>query len=271
MSESTPEPQGTGAPAAEPAPSAEPAAPTQSPASPAATAPTAPSGQEPPASQPAGQASGVEELPSWAQRELKKLRDENASSRVKAKEVSDQLTQFQSEQEKQRDAFARALGLVSDEPLTPEQLTEQLNATQAERDAERDRARQTAVELAVFRHAAQSGADGNALLDSRSFLNQVGSLDPTAEDFTERVQGAIAAATESHPQYKLVPPAPATPPTPAPPTVPRSGGEFTGAPTTPRQWTQEDVANASPSQLQEAINKGFLENLGFGPRRASRR
>lgn len=267
-SEPAPEPQATGAPADAP-PASEPTAPaaTQPPAATEPAAP-APSGQEPPASQQQARTGGVEELPSWAQKEFKDLRAEAASNRVKAKEAADAVAAIRTAQDDQRLAMARALGFANDEPPTPEQLAEQLNAAQAERDSERDRARQTAVELAVFRHAATAGADGNALLDSRSFLNQVGSLDPGAENFSEQVAAAIAAATDSHPQYKL---APATPPPPAPPTVPRSGGEFTGAPSTPRQWTQEDVDHASPSQLQEAINKGFLENLGFGPRRASRR
>jgi hypothetical protein len=54
--------------------------------------------------------------------------------------------------------------------------------------------------------------------------------------------------------------------------VPQSSpGQFTGSPSAPRQWTEEDVARATPVQLQHAINDGLLENLGFGPRRASRR
>lgn len=259
-SEGTPEP-----PAGNP-PSPEPPAPEPSSAPPAAD-------PEPPAQQPP--AGTADELPPWAQRELKKLRDEAASNRVKAKEAADAagkaVEQMRAEQEAQRLALGKALGLVKDEPPTAEELTKQLQASQAERDAERTRARQAAVELAVFRAAGTLGADGSALLDSRSFAGTLADLDPADAGFGERVAAAITAAVEAQPKYKLTPPAPAEPPRPQP-TVPQSSpGQFTGPPSTPRQWTEEDVARATPTQLQDAINKGLLENLGFGPKRASRR
>lgn len=272
MSEAATETPATGAPTAEPAAPAEPAQPTQ-PAPQGEPQKPAGNGQEPPAGQqPAAPAGNADELPPWAQKQFRELRTENAANRVKAKEVGDKLAQFEADQVKQRDAFARALGLKTDEPPTSEQLTEQLTKSQSERDAERDRARQAAVELAVFRNSAAMAADGNALLDSRAFAATLAGLDPAAGDFADQVKDAITKAIEAHPQYKLTPATSAAPEPPAPPTVPKSGpGQFTGAPNSPRQWSEEDVAHASPSQLQEAINKGLLENLGFGPKRASRR
>lgn len=265
MSESTPE-----TPAAEP--TAAPEQPTPAPAT--ASEPPKP---QPPAAQAQPSApeqpapAHVEELPTWAQREFKKLREEAAGNRVKAKEVTDALAKFQADQEQQRLALARAMGLAPDEPPTAEQLTEQLNATKAERDAQQARARQTAVELAVFRAAAAAQVDGNALLDSRSFVSALDGLDPSAPEFGQQVKDAITAAAEANPRYKLEPPAPATPAPPAPPSVPKSGAEFGAPPQGPRQWTEEDVMNATPAEVQEAINKGLLQNLGFGPKRRSRR
>lgn len=264
MSEPTPEPT----PAAPPAPAADPT-PAPTAAAPETPKPQPPASQEP--AEPQAPATSADELPSWAQRELKKLRDEAAGNRVKAKEVTDRLAAFETQQEQQRQAMAKALGLVSDEPPTAEQLAEQLNATKAERDAQQARARQTAVELAVFRAAAAEQVDGNALLDSRAFVSALDGLDPSAENFGQQVKDVIAAAAESNPRYKLTPPAPAAPEPPAPPAVPKSGAEFGAPPQGPRQWTQEDVDRATPDQVQKAINQGLLENLGFGPRRASRR
>ncbi|NUQ95282.1 MAG: hypothetical protein HOY79_01525 [Streptomyces sp.] len=260
MSEPTPE--------TPPAPAA-PEPPTPTPAAPEPAA--APQAEPQPSTPAAPSAASVDELPSWAQREFKKLRDEAAGNRVKAKEVTDSLAQFKAEQDQQRQAFAKALGLAPDEPPTAEQLTEQLNATKAERDAQQARARQTAVELAVFRAAAAEQVDGNALLDSRAFVSALDGLDPSADNFGQQVKDAIAAASEANPRYKLAPPAPAAPEPPAPPAVPKSGAEFGAPPQGPRQWTEEDVARAAPAQVQEAINKGLLVNLGFGPRRGARR
>lgn len=265
MSETAPEaattPQTPAAPAAPAAPAVETPTPT----------PAAPPVPQPPAEQPPATAAAVDELPSWAQRELRDVRAEAAANRVRAKEVADALTKFQSDQEQQRQAMAKALGLVTDEPPTPEQLTEQLNAARSEHAAEQERARQAAVELAVFRAAAAAQVDGNALLDSRTFVSALDGLDPSAGDFAQRVTEAITTATESNPRYRVTPPEPAAPQPPAPPAVPRSGAEFGAAPSGPRQWTEEDVARSAPSDLQKAINEGLLENLGFGPRRAARR
>jgi len=38
----------------------------------------------------------------------------------------------------------------------------------------------------------------------------------------------------------------------------------------PRQWTAEDVRNASPAETTAAMNAGLLRDLGVGPRRNSR-
>lgn len=261
-------------PTPEATPAVEPQTPTADPyPAPAAAAPEAPKPQPPAAQQPNDQqsAASVDELPAWAQREFKKLREEAAGNRVKAKDVTDALAQFKAEQEQQRQAMAKALGFAPDEPPTAEQLAEQLNATRAERDAEQQRARQTAVELAVFRAAAAQQVDGNALLDSRTFVAALDGLDPSAADFGQKVAEAINAAAETNSHYKLQPPAPVAPPAPEPPSIPKSGAEFGAPPAGPRQWTEEDVARATPSQLQDAINQGLLETLGFGPRRAARR
>lgn len=246
-------------------------------APPAAPAPTEPPvQQQPPApgqEPPAPAAASTDELPSWAQRELKKLRDEAASNRVKAKEAADaataQVQQLREAQEAQRIALGKALGLVADEPPTAEQLAEKLGAAQAETAAERDRARAAAVELAVLRTAARHQADGDALLDSRAFASQLTGLDPSAPDFAQRVDAAITAAVEAQPRYKLAAAAAPEPPPPPEPqsatTAPpaRSGGEHNGAPGGQRQWTLEDVQSASPAETAEALKAGLLVGLGI--------
>ena len=248
-------------------PALAPEAPTPQ-AAPEAPAPQAPAPAQP---EPAAPAASAEELPAWAQRELKKLRDEAAGNRVKAKEVGDRLAAFEAQQETQRQAFAKALGLAPDEPPTVEQLTEQLAASKAQHDAESARARQAAVELAVFRAASAQQVDGNALLDSRQFVAALNGLDPSAPDFQQQVTEAISTAAQQNAHYRLAPPAPTAPEPPAPPAVPKSGAEFGAPPQGPRQWTDEDLVGKTPKQVQDAINAGLLENMGFGPKRASRR
>ncbi|MER6236534.1 hypothetical protein ABT185_10770 [Streptomyces clavifer] len=92
----------------------------------------------------------------------------------------------------------------------PDKLTQQLTATQG-------KARQSAVELAVYRAASKHAADPDALLDSRGFLKQVDDLDPDSDDFAMRVGDAIKAAVDSNPKLQTAPAPPA-----------RSGTEMSG-------------------------------------------
>lgn len=137
-------------------------------------------------------------------------------------------------------------------------------------DLERARAdaKQKAVELAVYRTAGKAGADADALLDSRAFQKAVADLDPAADDFAEQVTAAIGTVVEANPRYKL--PEPAKPEPPKPTVAKSSGGEFTGTPGGNRQWTDEDVANASPAEVAKAMDEGLLVDLGFAPPKKKR-
>ncbi|MCZ7376540.1 hypothetical protein [Micromonospora sp. WMMC250] len=94
-------------------------------------------------------------------------------------------------------AVLKAAGLTPDGKTDP---AEQLKAAAAERDKAVARARDTAVELAVYKSAAKSGADPDAVLDSRGFLSSVAELDPEAADFADKVTAAIKAAVKANPK-----------------------------------------------------------------------
>ncbi|MET3984210.1 hypothetical protein [Streptomyces sp. PvR034] len=128
----------------------------------------------------------------------------------------------------ERDELRSALDAVT-KALNP-------NGGEAEQDpaklaaavAERDRLladhaaelRSARVELAVARAAADQGARGDRLLNSRSFLASVADLDPTAAEFDSKLAAAITAAVTADPDiYRAGPSGP-----------PRGGAEFNGAP-----------------------------------------
>jgi len=251
----------------EPAPGApEPAAPPATPEpAPQPAQPAEPEPQPEPA-----HADSVDDLPPWAQKLLRDTRNEAAKHRTTAKDLETKLSAFEQTHKQQLSGIAKALGLEPDE-ATPEQIAAERDAEKARADEERSRARQAAVELATYRAAATLGADGNALLDSRSFVHAIEGLDPGADDFAEQVKDAITAALDTHPEWKAAPsPTPEPPPTAPPPrpepTIARANGQFTGAPQQPRQWTDDDVARASPQQVVEAMQQGLLHELGAGPR-----
>ena len=65
------------------------------------------------------------------------------------------------------------------------------------------------AELAVHTLAADNGANPNALLDSRSFLNALQALDASADDYRDRVAIAIKDAVQSNANLSATGPAPA--------------------------------------------------------------
>lgn len=187
-------------------------------------------------------------------------------------QLQEALNADKAERDKQMDLIAKAMGLKpTDEPPTPEKLAQQLadaqRSAQAEvtaREAAEARAQeavsQAKRERALMLVAGSHEANAAALLDSRSFMDKIGRLDPAADAFAEQLSEAIKAAVEANGAYKLTPKRTA-------PAQKSSGGEFNGSAGGDRQWTDEDVDKASPEELREAMDKGLLRDLGFGPSR----
>lgn len=161
--------------------------------------------------------------------------------------------------------IAEKAGIQIDDgaPPDPAKLAAQLETAN-------QRARQKAVELAVYRAAGKHEADADALLDSRGFANAVADLDPDAADFGDKVAEAIKAAVEANPRYKAAQAAAKAAEPEKPKVVAKSGGEFNGSPGGNRQWTDEDVARATPQQVVEAMEAGLMVDLGFNPAKPKR-
>lgn len=139
------------------------------------------------------QKTEIWEDPEAARREIEKLRKENGDARINAKAQA-------AEQARQEaiSAFAKAMGidLPGDEKPTVEDLTEKLNLTAAESEAMAKEARTLKIELAVVKEALKQRVDVDRLTNSRSFYENVTTLDPTAEDFEAAVKAAIDAEVE---------------------------------------------------------------------------
>lgn len=177
------------------------------------------------------------EDPKAAQAEIEKLRKENGAARTQAKQqAADEARQSLAQQ------IGKALGLVKDdEPADPAKLTEQLTATQAQ-------AKQAALELAVFKAASASKADAAALLDSRSFLEQVATIDPTD---TAALTAAISEATTSNPRLRVSQAA----------TV--GGAEISGGTGGARTYTREQLRDtafytANQPDILRALSEGRI-------------
>lgn len=166
--------------------------------------PPAPPTPAPPAP-PADQTADIARLT----KELEAARAEAAKSRVNAKEQA------------AKDARAELLRQLSgdaEQPLTPEQLQQQLADARNTGTAAQQAAAAAAIELSVYRTAQRLGADAERLLDSRQFCDQVDAIDVDPTDsaaFTAAVTERVNAALAANPSLRAM-------------AAGRSGGDFGG-------------------------------------------
>lgn len=173
---------------------------------------------------------------------VKGLRAEAAKYRTAAKTAADTAIADLTKN------IGKTLGLIKDdEPADPAELTKQI-------EAERNAARAAQVELAVFRVAGKHQADADALLDSRSFLNRVKGLDPTADDFASQVEDAIKTVVETNPKLRVVQAAT------------KAGSDLSAGNADPSkgQLTREQFAALTVSERAKAIKDGRVKNLLSG-------
>ncbi|MGW5291487.1 hypothetical protein [Streptomyces bacillaris] len=244
-------------PATPPNPPAAPHAPTQpEPAAPTTAEPSEPNQPEPKAKAPKFEGDFD---PARFEKLVENLRGDVAAEKAKREALEQKA---KDDQDALMKRVATAFGLETDEakPPTPEELAKQLEEAQTRTKASDDRARQTQVELAVYKTAARHGGDPDALLDSRSFANAIEKLDPTAADFDEQVGQAVKTAVDSNKKLAAKAPQPKEPePTPA------GGAPMDGAGGGKRQLGAADVARMTAEEITKAVQEGRLNAyLGSG-------
>lgn len=160
--------------------------------------------------QPAG---GIEDLPEWAQKEIRSLRDESAKYRTRSKDAeaakADELKAAQEKAEQERNQLiqdiGKKLGLVEDETSDPQKLIDAAVEREQAAAKERDEMRDTLTKYRrndAIRSAVEK-VDGkvdttllNALLNSDNVYTQ---LDVDADDFESQVEKIVTQKLESHP------------------------------------------------------------------------
>ena len=137
----------------------------------------------------------VDDLPEWAQREIRNRRAESAQQRT-ARQQAEQAAQEKADERTR--AILKAAGIETSDDEDPQQAAEK---DRQAREAAEQEARSARVELAVYRAAPGKNADPSALLDSRSFLDRIKDLDPTDGD---ALAAAIGEAVEDNPRLATV-------------------------------------------------------------------
>lgn len=232
---------------------------SQAPAAPTPPEPTAPATPAEPATEPTAEPKAKapkfegEFDPARFEKLVENLRGDVAAEKAKREAAEQKAKDDQAAFMKK---VASAFGLEADEekPPTPEELAKQLAEEQTRTKASDDRARQTAVELAVYKTAGRHGGDPDALLDSRNFASAIAKLDPAADGFAGEVEKAVKAAVEGNPKLA------AKVPEKKPETPPAGGAPMSGAPGGKRQLGAEDVKRMTPEQITQAVQEGRLKS-----------
>lgn len=252
-------PEGTTAdPGTQPAtPPATPAAPTP----PEPTAPATPAEPTAPATEPKGKAPEFDgEIdPARIKKLVENIRGDVDAEKTKREAAEAQVKKIEQDQADFMQKMATLFGVKTDDkqPPTPEELAQQLAEEQTRTKASDDRARQTQVELAVYKTASRHGGDPDALLDSRTFAKALAKLDPSADGFDEAVAKAVKTAVDSN--SKLAAKAPKQEPEP----TPAGGAPMEGAPGGKKQLGKADADRMTPEQIAKAVEEGrFKAYLG---------
>ncbi|MFJ3089032.1 hypothetical protein [Streptomyces sp. NPDC086838] len=240
---------------------ANPPAPPAAPTPPEPAAPTTPEpGTEPKPDEPKGKAPKFKGDfdPAKFERLVENLRGDVEAEKAKRTAAEQKAKDEQAAFMKK---VAAAFGIETDEakPPTPEELAKQLDEARGETKESRAQARQTQVELAVYKTAGKHGGDPDALLDSRTFANAISKLDPSAADFDEQVGKAVKTAVDSNKKLAAKAPEPKEPePTPA------GGAPMDGAGGSKKQLTGADIARMTPKQIKQATDEGRLNSYLSG-------
>jgi hypothetical protein len=191
-------------------------------------------GQQPAAApqQPSPETQDVSQLPDWAQKIITDTRAEAAKHRTEKKATAEQVSAEQAKLNK----VLSALGLNADGEEVPD-----VAAIQAQREEDRTELWSTKVELQTVKSAAKHGVKPEALTDSVAFWEAMGDLDPADPEFAASVDKAIADAVKANPALK------------APQGSPRSGADFTGAPSAPPNIDQAIADAAEKKDFRTVI------------------
>ena len=200
--------------------------------------------------------NSVDELPDWAQSEIRKAREEAAKYRTRAKDTAEEV---EAKAKAEREAFVqklgKELGLIEDTSNDPEKL---LTAAQEQAQAAAKERDELAQQLANYRRKdavsqALSKVDGtvdtallNAVLASDNAYQQ---LDINADDFQDQVSQIIANTIESHPSLVQA-------------THKASGVDTSNTQRgAAKPLTREDLAGMTASEINEAVKNGQLSHL----------
>ncbi|BAF56026.1 hypothetical protein cgR_p0013 (plasmid) [Corynebacterium glutamicum R] len=194
--------------------------------------------------------SALDQLPIWAQDEIRNLRKGEGKYRTRAKELEESKT---AELDAFKQQIGKALGLVEDDTDDPAKLLEAATKREQEIAAERDT---YLAQIADYKRnealneiAKTAGVGDLTLLKGALALNnQYAQLDINADDYQAQVAEIVTQTLTSHPALAQ---------------VAHTSGIDTSTTNSgaARQITAEDLKNMSSREIYDAQKAGKLNHL----------
>lgn len=126
---------------------------------------------------------------------------EAARYRTERNALQQQLEKATTEQQAMLAKLGQALGLTPDAGSEADPAA-QVGTLTTQVETLTNRTQQLEAELLVHTIAPDAGANPVALLDSRSFADALGKIDPSADDYRDQVAAAIKGAVDTSPSFR---------------------------------------------------------------------
>lgn len=194
------------------------------------------------------EAGSIDELPEWAQKEIRGLRDENGGRRNRAKdaekraeEAEQQATEYQSKFDKLMEFLQGDGGGNKDPEEVIKSLQEKNASTQAELDNLR---RDRALHDATTKHGADAKLTAG-FIKGEGLLKE---LNPSDDDYAQNVESIVKQVVEDQPRLLSK-------------QAPVSSGHSGTRSGDAKQITRDDLENMSAKDIHKAMRDGKLKHL----------
>lgn len=194
------------------------------------------------------EAGSIDELPEWAQKEIRGLRDENGGRRNRAKDAEKRAKEAEQQATEYRSKFDKLMEFLQgdgDNKQDPEEVIKTLQEKNASTQAEIDNLRRDrALHDAITKHGADAKLTAG-FIKGEGLLKE---LDPSDDGYAENVESIVKQVVEDQPRLLSK-------------QAPTSSGHSGTRSGDSKQITRDDLENMSAKDIHKAMRDGKLKHL----------
>lgn len=194
------------------------------------------------------EAGSIDELPEWAQKEIRGLRDENGGRRNRAKDAEKRAEEAEQQATEYRSKFDKLMEFLQGDgggKKDPEEVIKSLQEKNASTQAELDNLRRDrALHDAITKHGADAKLTAG-FIKGEGLLKE---LNPSDDDYAQNVESIVKQVVEDQPRLLSK-------------QAPASSGHSGTRSGDAKQITRDDLQNMSAKDIHKAMRDGKLKHL----------